>query len=334
MIEKINNWESVVDMENQELEMAYNYAQYTHRNIFLTGKAGTGKTTFLRRLQKMTKKRMIILAPTGVAAINAGGVTIHSFFQLAPGLYLPGKDIAGREKKSKYSYSKHKINILRTLDLLVIDEISMVRCDLLDAIDEVLRRYQNRYVPFGGVQLLMIGDLQQLAPVAKEDEWQILKENGYTSPYFFGSQALRQTNYTTIELKQVFRQADQDFVDLLNQVRDNRLTRETLATLNARVIPNFQPKDEEGYITLTTHNYQAADINTMRMMQLPTQPIQYKAAIEGEFPEMSYPTDVELTLKIGAQVMQNRTRGEMRCRTCLCRMRSRLDGPQCRCFGR
>ena len=290
-------------MENQELEMAYNYAQYTHRNIFLTGKAGTGKTTFLRRLQKMTKKRMIILAPTGVAAINAGGVTIHSFFQLAPGLYLPGKDIAGREKKSKYSYSKHKINILRTLDLLVIDEISMVRCDLLDAIDEVLRRYQNRYVPFGGVQLLMIGDLQQLAPVAKEDEWQILKENGYTSPYFFGSQALRQTNYTTIELKQVFRQADQDFVDLLNQVRDNRLTRETLATLNARVIPNFQPKDEEGYITLTTHNYQAADINTMRMMQLPTQPIQYKAAIEGEFPEMSYPTDVELTLKIGAQVM-------------------------------
>lgn len=283
--------------------MAYNYAQYTHRNIFLTGKAGTGKTTFLRRLQTMTRKRMIILAPTGVAAINAGGVTIHSFFQLAPGLYLPGKDIGGREKKSRYSYSKNKINILRTLDLLVIDEISMVRCDLLDAIDEVLRRYQNRYAPFGGVQLLMIGDLQQLAPVAKEDEWQILQENGYTSPYFFGSQALRMTNYTTIELKQVFRQADQHFVNLLNQVRDNRLTREGLATLNARVIPNFHPKDEEGYITLTTHNYQAADINTMRMMQLPTQPILYKAAIKGEFPEISYPTDIELTLKTGAQVM-------------------------------
>ena len=258
-------------MQNQELEMAYNYARYTHRNIFLTGKAGTGKTTFLRRLQQMTRKRMIIVAPTGVAAINAGGVTIHSFFQLAPGLFLPGKDIAGREKKAKYSYSKHKVNILRTLDLLIIDEISMVRCDLLDAIDEVLRRYQNRYVPFGGVQLLMIGDLQQLAPVAKEDEWQILKENGYTSPYFFGSQALRMTNYTTIELKQVYRQADQNFVDLLNQVRDNRLTSDALATLNARVDTNFRPKDEEGYITLTTHNYQAADINTMRMMQLPTQ---------------------------------------------------------------
>lgn len=246
---------------------------------------------------------MIIVAPTGVAAINAGGVTIHSFFQLAPGLFLPGQDIAGREKKSKYSYSKHKVNILRTLDLLIIDEISMVRCDLLDAIDEVLRRYQNRYVPFGGVQLLMIGDLQQLAPVAKEDEWQILKENGYTSPYFFGSQALRMTNYTTIELKQVYRQADQHFVDLLNQVRDNRLTPDALATLNARVDINFRPKDEEGYITLTTHNYQAADINTMRMMQLPTQPILYKAKVEGDFPEMSYPTDIELTLKIGAQVM-------------------------------
>lgn len=290
-------------MENQELEMAFNYAQYTHRNIFLTGKAGTGKTTFLRRLEQITSKRMIIVAPTGVAAINAGGVTIHSFFQLAPGMYLPGQDFAGREKKSKFSYSKFKINILRTLDLLVIDEISMVRCDLLDAIDEVLRRFQNRYLPFGGVQLLMIGDLQQLAPVAKEDEWQILKEHGYTTPYFFGSQALQKTNYTTIELKQVYRQADQEFVDLLNQVRDNRMTSASLAKLNARVNLSFQPKDEEGYITLTTHNVQAANINSSRLQQLPTQPMVYKAIVKGDFPEMSYPTDEELTLKIGAQVM-------------------------------
>jgi hypothetical protein len=290
-------------MQNPELEMAYKYARYTHRNIFLTGKAGTGKTTFLRRLATMINKRMVIVAPTGVAAINAGGMTIHSFFQLAPGLYLPGQDIAGREKKSRYSYSKQKINILRTLDLLVIDEISMVRCDLLDAIDEVLRRYQNRYIPFGGVQLLMIGDLQQLAPVAREDEWQILKENGYISPYFFGSQALRQTNYTTIELKQVFRQADQTFVDLLNQVRDNKMTPEAFATLNSRVNPDFQPKEEDGYITLTTHNRQAADINTTRLQQLPTQPVKYQAEIKGDFPELSYPTEVELTLKIGAQVM-------------------------------
>ncbi len=290
-------------MMNLELEMAFNYAQYTHRNIFLTGKAGTGKTTFLRRLEQITNKQMIIVAPTGVAAINAGGVTIHSFFQLAPGMYLPGQDLAGREKKSKFSYSKLKINILRTLDLLVIDEISMVRCDLLDAIDEVLRRFQNRYLPFGGVQLLMIGDLQQLAPVAKEDEWQILKEHGYTTPYFFGSQALQKTNYTTIELKQVYRQADQEFVDLLNQVRDNRMTSASLAKLNARVNQSFQPKDEEGYITLTTHNVQAANINSSRLQQLPTQPMVYKAIVKGDFPEMSYPTDEELTLKIGAQVM-------------------------------
>lgn len=288
---------------NPELELAFNYAQYTRRNIFLTGKAGTGKTTFLRHLEQETNKRMIIVAPTGVAAINAGGVTIHSFFQLAPGLYLPGQNIGGREQKSRYSFSKHKINILRTLDLLVIDEISMVRCDLLDAIDDVLRRYQNRYLPFGGVQLLMIGDLQQLAPVAKEDEWQLLQQNGYTSPYFFGSQALRKTNYTTIELKQVYRQADPTFVNLLNQVRDNRVTAETLTTLNGRVRPNFRPADSEGYITLTTHNHQAADINTMRLMQLPTPPMHYKASISGEFPETSYPTDADLTLKIGAQVM-------------------------------
>lgn len=290
-------------MQNPELELAYNYAQYTRRNIFLTGKAGTGKTTFLRKLEQETNKRMIVVAPTGVAAINAGGVTIHSFFQLAPGMYLPGQNIGGREQKSKYSFSKHKVNILRTLDLLVIDEISMVRCDLLDAIDEVLRRYQDRYKPFGGVQLLMIGDLQQLAPVAKEDEWMILQQHGYTSPYFFGSQALRQTDYTTIELKRVYRQADQTFVNLLNQVRDNRMTPQSLELLNSRYHPNFHPKDEEGYITLTTHNAQASDINTMRLKQLSTPPMHYKCSISGEFPESSYPTDAELTLKIGAQVM-------------------------------
>lgn len=290
-------------MENPELELAFAYAQYTHRNIFLTGKAGTGKTTFLRRLQNLTQKRMIIVAPTGVAAINAGGVTIHSFFQLAPGMHLPGQNIAGREKQSKFQFSKHKINILRSLDLLVIDEISMVRCDLLDAIDEVLRRYQNRYQPFGGVQLLMIGDLQQLAPVAKDDEWQLLQQHGYTTQYFFGSKALWQTPYTTIELKKVYRQADATFVNLLNQVRDNRLTREGFEALNSRYRPNFHPSEDEGYITLTTHNYQAADINAMRLTMLPTQAMKYRAKLTGEFPDSSYPTDEELTLKVGAQVM-------------------------------
>lgn len=291
-------------MENPELDMAFAYAQYTHRNIFLTGKAGTGKTTFLHRLEATTHKRMIIVAPTGVAAINAGGVTIHSFFQLAPGMHLPGRNISGRDQSSKYSFSKHKVNILRTLDLLVIDEVSMVRCDLLDAIDEVLRRYQNRNLPFGGVQLLLIGDLQQLAPVAKEDEWQLLQQHGYVTPYFFGSKALGAiTDYVQIELKKVYRQADQTFVDLLNQVRDNRLTRPAYDTLNSRFRPNFRPADSEGYITLTTHNYQAQDINAMRLMQLPTPAVTYRAKISGDFPDSSYPTDQELTLKIGAQVM-------------------------------
>lgn len=291
--------------DNPQLELAFNYAQYTNRSIFLTGKAGTGKTTFLKRLQAQTCKRMIVVAPTGVAAINAGGVTIHSFFQLAPGLYLPGKTISRGEQSNsnRYGFSKHKINILRTLDLLVIDEISMVRCDLLDAIDEVLRRYQNHYKPFGGVQLLLIGDLQQLAPVAKEDEWKLLEENGYTSPYFFGSRALSQTSYTTIELTKVYRQADQNFIDLLNKVRDNHLDTNTLQQLNSRYQPHFKPKDEEGYITLTTHNFQANDINQMKLAMLPTEPEHFKAKIKGDFPEMSYPTDEELVLKIGAQVM-------------------------------
>lgn len=280
--------------KNEELELAYQYAMYTHRNIFLTGKAGTGKTTFLRQLRLDTFKRNIVVAPTGVAAINANGVTIHSFFQLAPGL-MPRNDI-------KFQFSKHKLNILRSLDLLIIDEISMVRCDLLDAIDEVLRRYQDRSKPFGGVQVLMIGDLQQLAPVATEDEWKILKER-YQTPYFFSAKVFEQTNFTTIELKKVYRQDNEKFIHILNNVRDNKIDQETLDTLNSRYIENFHPDDKEGYITLTTHNAQAQVINQEHMNKLKTQPVSFKASTEGEFPETSYPTDFDLTLKVGAQVM-------------------------------
>jgi len=291
-----------MEPKNPELELARNYALYTHRNIFLTGKAGTGKTTFLRRLREESAKRMIVVAPTGVAAINAGGVTIHSFFQLAPGLFLPGKMVAGRDPKSRFTFSKQKINILRSLDLLIIDEISMVRADLLDAIDDVLRRYQKRDQPFGGVQLLLIGDLQQLAPVATESEWPLLQEF-YQTPYFFSSQALQQTDFVCIELHQVYRQQDTSFVSILNAVRDNRLTTPVMQALNARYIPHFRPSESEDWITLTTHNHQAAFINNQRLAELKTAPVTYTAKVTGDFPDSSFPTDAELTLKVGAQVM-------------------------------
>ncbi len=289
-------------IDNAELDMARNYALYTHRNIFLTGKAGTGKTTFLKRLQAESRRRMIVVAPTGVAAINAGGVTIHSFFQLAPGLFLPGKMVAGRDPKSRFSFSRHKQNILRSLSLLVIDEISMVRADLLDAIDDVLRRYQDRSKPFGGVQLLLIGDLQQLAPVATESEWSLLREF-YTTPYFFSSLALQQTDFVYIELQHIYRQQDTTFVNLLNNVRDGHVSAATLQALNARYLPAFNPPDGEEWITLTTHNQQAARINAARMSQLPTREFTFEAHIKGDFPESSYPTDPSLKLKVGAQVM-------------------------------
>ncbi len=288
---------------NEPLELAFRYAQFTRRNIFLTGKAGTGKTTFLRRLKATTYKRMIVVAPTGVAAINAGGVTIHSFFQFAPGLFLPdGSTTKDKDGKRKYGFSKHKINILRSIDLLVIDEISMVRADLLDAIDDVLRRYQDRRRPFGGVQLLMIGDLQQLAPVTSEAEWPLLSKF-YSTPYFFDSIALKQTNYTTIELTKVFRQADPTFIKILNDVREGHPSAETLRLLNARYNPAFKPRDDEGYITLTTHNYQAQEINKRQLDAIPSKVVTYKASISGDFPNMAFPTDEVLELKVGAQVM-------------------------------
>ena len=296
---------------NAQLELAYNFLQYTNQNIFLTGKAGTGKTTFLRNLKKQSPKRMVVVAPTGVAAINAGGVTIHSFFQLSFGPQIPfhpeqTRPVTvsdnGNVSASIKRFNKEKINIIRSLDLLVIDEISMVRADILDAIDEVLRRYKNRYRPFGGVQLLMIGDLQQLAPIVKDDEWNLLKPY-YETCYFFSSQALKRSKFIGIELTHIFRQSDQRFIDILNKVRENKMDLATLEELNKRYIPNFNPDDKEGYITLTTHNYQSQQINEEKLSQLKNRIHKFTATITGEFPEYSYPTDPELELKVGAQVM-------------------------------
>jgi len=289
---------------NYQLELAYEFVQYTGRNVFLTGKAGTGKTTFLQNITKTTTKRNIIVAPTGVAAINAGGVTIHSFFQIAPGLFLPSANInqSEEEQKAQKRVSKVKIDIIRSLDLLIIDEVSMVRADLLDAIDDVLRRYRHESKPFGGVQLLLIGDLQQLAPVVRDDEREIL-EKYYQSTYFFGSNALRQTDYVSIELTKVYRQSDQNFINLLNNVRDNRLNKNDIEQLNARYQPKILDNYDKGYITLTTHNNQAKLINDKQLKKLNRRSEMFTAEVSGDFPETSYPTEYNLVLKIGAQVM-------------------------------
>ena len=290
---------------NPQLELAYDFLEYTGVNVFLTGKAGTGKTTFLRELKRRSPKRMIVVAPTGVAAINAGGVTIHSFFQLPFGPYVPGStDTVERGEKLQYThkFNREKINIIKTIDLLVIDEISMVRADLLDAVDDMLRRYRSKSEPFGGVQLLLIGDLQQLAPVVKEDEWALLKQHS-ASAFFFHSKALAATRYVAIELKHVYRQQDREFVDLLNRVRENRVDAAVLGMLNRRYVPGFKPSDDEGYITLTTHNHQAQRINDVKMAELSTRAYSFKAEVKDNFPTYSYPTEETLVLKQGAQVM-------------------------------
>lgn len=293
---------------NEQLELAWQFVERTGVNVFLTGKAGTGKTTFLRRLKERSPKRMIVVAPTGVAAINAGGVTIHSFFQFPLAPYVPGSSF--NTKDERFRFSKEKKRIIRTLDLLVIDEISMVRADLLDQIDVVLRLHKDRNRPFGGVQLLMIGDLSQLAPVARESDWTLLREY-YTTPYFFGSKALQQTKHVTIELQHVYRQTDTTFVDILNEVRENRLTANGLAMLNSRYCKEEKVLNSEGVIRLTTHNLTANNYNEQRMDSLKGKRYTYEAEITGTFPESSYPAEKTLELKNGCQVMflKNDTQG-------------------------
>ncbi|MEG1562833.1 MAG: helix-turn-helix domain-containing protein [Bacteroides sp.] len=286
--------------KNPELQLAWQFIENTGTHLFLTGKAGTGKTTFLRQLKEKSPKRLVVVAPTGIAAINAGGVTIHSFFQLPFAPFVPDTTFTSAQKFFKFG--KEKINILRSMDLLVIDEISMVRADLLDAIDSVLRRYRDRYKPFGGVQLLMIGDLQQLAPVVRDEEWKLLSAY-YPTAFFFGSRALHATEYVTIELQKVYRQTDEVFLGLLNKIRDKQADTTVLGALNKRYLPHFHPAEEEGYIRLTTHNVQAQRYNDRELQALPGQAFSFKADIEGLFPESAYVADELLTVKRGAQIM-------------------------------
>ena len=302
------------DPSNTLFQLAADMVNHSSQNIFLTGKAGTGKTTFLKYVKENCSKQTAVVAPTGVAAINAGGITIHSFFQLPFSPFVPGyfsrnnQDTAG-DTSTKHSllarirFNKEKKKILALLELLIIDEISMVRCDTLDAIDTILRHFRNRYhEPFGGVQLLLIGDMYQLPPVIADNEWAILSQF-YKSPYFFSSQVIEQCPPAYISFEKIYRQSDEQFIQLLNQVRNNEMDESAAHILNNRYRPQFQPAKEEGYIILTTHNYKADSINSTELNKLKTHSFSFKATIEGEFNEKVFPADVLLQLKEGAQVM-------------------------------
>lgn len=299
--------------QNKELRIAWDFVENTGRSIFLTGKAGTGKTTFLKTVVERSRKRSIVVAPTGVAAINAGGVTIHSFFQLPFSPYVPGAKV-----ESKFEFGRDKRKIIASIDLLIIDEISMVRADLLDAIDAVLRRFRDHYQPFGGVQLLMIGDLAQLTPVVTPEDEQVLKPF-YDTPYFFGSKSLQQIDYVTIQLEQVYRQQDASFIEILNRIRCGNPSQETLDKLNARSLQAQLPccgngnakaqpasrrhTEQDGAIRLTTHNNLANAYNETELQKLPGQTYRFRAEVSGTFPDYAYPTAEMLVLKQGAQVM-------------------------------
>jgi len=285
--------------KNPELELAVQFIEKTNRNLFITGKAGTGKTTFLHKVKNESLKRMVIVAPTGVAAINAKGVTIHSFFQMPFGPILPNQTHNSQQQRR---YSKTKIDIIKSLDLVIIDEISMVRADLLDGIDQVLRRYKDRNKVFGGAQVLMIGDLQQLAPVVKPNEWSLLR-NYYETVYFFSAKAFLEANVVSIELKHIYRQKNKDFITILNEIRSDKLSEASTKILNKRYNPSFSPKNDDGYITLTTHNRRANTINQSELNKLHNKNFFFDAKVTGKFSENSYPNDERLALKIGAQVM-------------------------------
>ena len=283
-------------------ECAKEFATHTARNIFITGKAGTGKTTFLRQFRAETTKQLAVVAPTGVAAVNAGGTTIHSFFQLPFTPFTPTP--AGREALiARMKMNSARRNVIRELEVLVIDEISMVRADVLDAIDTVLRHVRHRHAePFGGVQMIFIGDLYQLSPVAKADEWQILSTY-YQGIYFFHSYVMREAPPVYVEFDKIFRQSDNVFIKILNEVRNDALSPEGYSLLQSRYEPHFNPSPEENYITLTTHNFSADTINFAELKKITTKIHLFKAVVKGEFPENAFPVEQQLELKEGTKVM-------------------------------
>ena len=302
---------------HEETEMAALAARFinsTQRHVFLTGKAGTGKTTFLHRLAASTHKRYVILAPTGIAALNAKGVTIHSQFLFPFGSFVPEKqlppDLAGSGAfhdqdtlTRRHPLNAIRRNVLREVDLLIIDEVSMLRADLLDAIDHRMRTVrQNRYQSFGGAQVLLIGDLYQLPPVVKEDEWRIL-QRWYRSPHFFEARVIKEHGYAHIELDKIFRQRDDAFIHVLNNLRNNTVTAADVELLNRYYRPNITTADSEGVVTLTTHNYKADELNQRALAALPGKTHTFDADVEGDFPESMYPVLDRLALKEGAQVM-------------------------------
>lgn len=293
-------------------DQAYSFVNYSNRHVFLTGKAGTGKTTFLRHVREHTSKKMAIVAPTGVAAINAGGVTMHSFFHLPLGIYVPsaqGGFTSGSALVTtphtlfkNIRFNREKIKLINQLELLVIDEVSMMRADMLDAIDTILRRFRNNPRPFGGLQVLYIGDLFQLPPVAGREEWEVLRAH-YRSPFFFDAHVIREVCPVYIELEKVYRQRDATFVNLLNNIRNNRCTPDDFALLQQYYKPGFTPATADNYIMLTTHNFKAEAVNQEALQKLPGEMHTFHAEISGEFSEKSYPVEKTLQLKEGAQIM-------------------------------
>jgi DNA polymerase III delta prime subunit len=302
-----------METQSDVTELTKRFINQTNRSIFLTGKAGTGKTTLLKEIIRTTHKKAVIVAPTGIAALNAGGVTIHSFFQLPFSGFIPQFNVPPTvseqlKLETKDTLVKHfkftgkRKAILQSVELLIIDEVSMLRADLLDAIDWTLRSIRKENLPFGGVQVLYIGDLLQLPPVIKNEEWNVLR-NYYNGIFFFHANVVQEDPPLYIELKKVHRQSDADFIKILNHLRNNQITNEDISILNKYVNPTFSSKDNQGYVTLTTHNFKADSINQEALKELNGKSWFFEAEITGEFPPHMHPIDVKTELKVGAQVM-------------------------------